>query len=163
MLGWWGRRCHATVCLVTRSTPRHGWNPTDCVSLHIRKPYSTSQSRVCISRSHTAQASQECIIIKKPYSTSQSRVHNYQEAIQHKPVQSLHNYQEAIQHKPVKRGRNSSVGRASDSKTQVNTDAGSSPRYSKRFFCQSELRVQTLLRCPYICAHVKKSYILATV
>ena len=61
----------------------------------------------------------------------------YQEAIQHKPVQSLHNYQEAIQHKPVKRGRNSSVGRASDSKTQVNTDAGSSPRYSKRFFCQS--------------------------
>ena len=45
------------------------------VCIIIRKAYSISQSRVCISGSHTAQASQESA---------------YQEAIQRKPVKSLH-------------------------------------------------------------------------
>ena len=40
----------------------------------------------------------------------------------------------------------SSVGRASDRYT---ADAGSIPRCGKGFFSQSQLSVQTLLRCPY--------------
>ena len=26
--GWWGRRCHGTVCLGTQSTPPIEWSPT---------------------------------------------------------------------------------------------------------------------------------------
>ena len=44
---------------------------------------------------------------------------------------------------------NSSVGRPSDWKAKRNTDAGSIPRYGKGFFSQSQLPVQTVLRCPY--------------
>ena len=50
-------------------------------------------------------------------------------------------------------------------KARRNTDASSSPRCGKGFFSQSQLPVQTLLRCPYsplcaiafidFCAHVK--------
>ena len=54
----------------------------------------------------------------------------------------------------------SSVGRASDSDRHV-ADAGSIPRCDKGFSSQSQLSVQTLLRCPctpvriYICPHVR--------
>ena len=37
----------------------------------------------------------------------------------------------------------------SDRKGRRNTNAGSSPRFGKGFFSQSQLPVQTLLRCPY--------------
>ena len=51
-----------------------------------------------------------------------------------------------------------------DRESNRHVDAGSIPRCGKRFFCHSQLSVQTLLRCPYtpvcnsmhwICAHVK--------
>ena len=42
------------------------------------------------------------------------------------------------------RGGNGSVGKA-----RRDTDAGSSPRSGKNFFSQTQLPVQTVLRCPY--------------
>ena len=63
------------------------------------------------------------------------------------------------------RGRDGSVGRASDTKARHNTDVGSSPWCSEGFPPQSQLPVQTLLRCLYrpcvqmrcinICAHIQ--------
>ena len=41
------------------------------------------------------------------------------------------------------------MGRASGPNVRRNTDAGSSPRCGKWFFSQSQLPVQTVLRCPY--------------
>ena len=47
------------------------------------------------------------------------------------------------------RDGNSSVGRASDRKARRNTDMGSTAQCDKGFFSQSQVPVQTLLRCPY--------------